>query len=336
MQTLSRSILFITSLIIFTKEKSNAFHVVFPVTPAPFSHITTHRCDVSLRMNHHPYSPPPDDFGDDIDAVREKLESMLVGDGLFMEHPEPSLAMSPSGASSLPEPLDDDDDDDVISPHHLHPTTDDVYIPRASPLTTIERERRETEVEILKHLALGDDMLSELMSFWMNERGSKAAARLLQAEAFTNQKETWNQAEMILLELVDMYGVHWVEPVNRLATLYYLQGRLHESERLCRTVLKIKPWHVGALSGIVLVYAAMDNASDRARQWAARRLPPLSPSGPNRRRHQWVERNVKEAEEALLQAEKRLKGIFGAKDTYPSLHSNSNTLNNDDDDMAWQ
>lgn len=88
----------------------------------------------------------------------------------------------------------------------------------------------------------------------------------------------------------------------------------------------------------------MGNASDRgARQWVDRRLHSLSPPGPNRRRHQWVDRNVKEAEDALLQAAKRLEGIVGAKDTYTSLHSqdhtNSNTLKNDDDDddvAAWQ
>ena len=57
------------------------------------------------------------------------------------------------------------------------------------------------------------------------------------------------------------------EPVNRLATLRFLEGDFEDSARLCLRVLHDKPWHFGASSGIVMVYAQMGNADD-AKRWA--------------------------------------------------------------------
>ena len=55
--------------------------------------------------------------------------------------------------------------------------------------------------------------------------------------------------------------------MNRLATLRFLEGDFEDSARLCLRVLHDKPWHFGASSGIVMVYAQMGNADD-AKRWA--------------------------------------------------------------------
>jgi hypothetical protein len=90
--------------------------------------------------------------------------------------------------------------------------------------------------------------------------------------------------------------------MNKLATLYYMTGQHQKSKELCLLVLQVKPWHFGALSGIVLVCTAMKDVTG-ARFWADRRLPPMVPihtSGD--RRSQWVQRAVQDAKERLDRA----------------------------------
>lgn len=79
-------------------------------------------------------------------------------------------------------------------------------------------------------------------------------------------------------------------------------------------VLQEKPWHVGANSGFVMVCAGLSDVT-RARHWAARRLPPLQPTGSNQRRAEWVERAVMDAVNALKHAEAANRRAFGKKET---------------------
>lgn len=185
----------------------------------------------------------------------------------------------------------------------------------APPLTTLERQRKEAELHLLEQLQDGDDAIAELWTLWFHERGPQAAQRLVQAEEFTKSPSTYPSAEALLHELVQEYGVAWAEPVNRLATLYYLQGKHSESRALCELVLQVKPWHFGALSGLVQVLAQL-HLPDQAREWASRRLPSWAPTGPNRRRHVWVERAVHEAQLSLEEAEAHLRESWGPPDVY--------------------
>ena len=220
----------------------------------------------------------------------------------------------------------------------------DVTLPPAPPLTTIERERREAEIQLLRRLKDGDDSVSDLWTLWFGERGSDAAQKLLQAEELTNHGNSlqqWTQAEDILRALIEEHGVYWVEPVNRLATLYYMTGRLDEAETLNKVVLAVKPWHFGALSGIVMIYAAQAD-SEKARLWAASRLPTFAPTGENRRRVVWAEEAVRSAEESLAQAEKRIRDLFGEPDDYDAMQRQQQQKDGDwncykeDGEAAWQ
>ena len=108
--------------------------------------------------------------------------------------------------------------------------------------------------------------------------------------------ESWSEAEDLLLTLIDEHSMHWVEPVNRLATLYYMERRYEESKAMCEIVLESKPWHFGALSGIVLVCTAMNDASG-ARYWTEQRLPPHG-----ERRISWVDNAINAAKKSLKKA----------------------------------
>lgn len=222
-------------------------------------------------------------------------------------------------------------DPDVVSEELLNPP----------PLTTIGRARLDAEMECLSDLVDSDEPLSDLWSLWFSERGPEAARVLKAAEQLSMGGPIyWDEAEAKLRALIEEHGVHWAEPVNRLATLMYMRGRLKESKELCEIVLAVKPWHFGALSGVVMVCAGLSDVSG-ARMWADRRLPPLRPDGDTtERRILWVERAVKEALRAEQRAERRIwKDVenIDASERRSSANANakSNILDDSEDD-AWQ
>merc|ERR1719203_315785 len=92
----------------------------------------------------------------------------------------------------------------------------------------------------------------------MNERKLKAVEEML------HDPDLWHEAENQYIELIREHCStdgslekvdlsNWVEPANRLATLYFIMGRFGESKKWCERILKARPWHVGALSGVVMV-----------------------------------------------------------------------------------
>ena len=132
-------------------------------------------------------------------------------------------------------------------------------------------------------------------------------------------------AEKMLRQMIQTYGVYWVEPINRLATLLYMDGRLQESYKLCLVVLHLKPYHFGALSGIVAVCIGLGKR-EQARKWAEKRLPslvastsfpPFAKNGPtNPRRAEWVQKAVQQAQESLSHLEFQTQKDFGRPEAY--------------------
>ena len=150
----------------------------------------------------------------------------------------------------------------------------------SSRASTIERER-----ELI--LALADESSEaevaqkKLWQHWYGEEGDKATDLLVAAEG----------DEKALTKLMAEYP-DWVEPANRLATLRYLNGDFADSVTLCLRILRNKPWHFGASSGIVMCYAKLASQSnvlrrdayiEEANKWALEAMPQPGP-----RREEWV------------------------------------------------
>ena len=206
----------------------------------------------------------------------------------------------------------DDDDDD---PTENGGNNDKQSIPL---LSSIGRERKEAEIDLLQALQDSDEPTGDLWTLWYSERGPQAHAELRQIEeTLFADPSRWPDAESRLQDMIAHHGVQFCEPLNRLATLYYMQGRYAESKKLCQLVLDQKPWHFGALSGIVMVCASMKDIQG-ARQWAARRLPPMVPTGTsdNHRRKDWTRRAVDDARKALMVDEERIRQAFGKRQRY--------------------
>jgi len=203
-------------------------------------------------------------------------------------------------------------------------------------LTEIQCVQRVAEIKILGKLIKGDEYLSDLWELWFQERGPDAAITLYKADRLINEgPSSWKRAEIILRSLIEKHSVSWAEPLNRLATLAYLQGKMDESEALCKMVLAVKPWHFGALSGIVLVYVGM-NDSQSAFSWANRRLPSFIPNSPNVSRIAWVRDALKEAKQTLLNTEEHAQLSFGDHDVQTFKQNLIQKFENEDDNNAWQ
>ena len=287
---------------------------------------------------------------EDVKAARKRLEAMMAGSSAPND---PSNSdSSDKTVSSVASVLGSESVKPSRQGSALDPSNVEQELLNPPPLTTIGRQRCEAEIACLASLSESDDGLSSLWTLWFGERGPGAAKELSAAEQLSmGGPAFWDDSEEQLRSLIDEHGVHWVEPVNRLATLLYQEGRLEESKELCEVVLAVKPWHFGALSGIVLVCAGLSDING-ARMWADRRLPPLTPDGTDsNRRVEWVERMVVEASKSLERAEDQVRQNFNkcdeekegnstnsaaaAADQATSTRS-STEISDEDGEDAWQ
>lgn len=276
------------------------------MVPTPVLRHEPSTCPGQRRHVHRDSTKSPNDFGSDdeqeeIEAARRRLEFLV----------------------------NDSDDDDVASDDGDASTLNDI----PPLLSTIGRERRLVEIDLLQALEFSNEPTGDLWTLWYSERGPQAHAELREIEEtlFADPSQ-WNAAEAKLQDMIAHHGVHFCEPLNRLATLYYMQGRYKESKKLCQLVLEQKPWHFGALSGIVMVCASLKDIQG-ARKWAARRLPPMVPDGTtdNQRRKEWTKRAVDDARKALMEEEERVRQAFGKRQRYEKRQ-----LRQQSEEDAWQ
>ena len=211
-----------------------------------------------------------DDELDHLEEARSKFEFLMQTEGLVKENLMVPLPHSP-----------------------------DEYTPR--PLTEKSRERRELELSLLQSLESSDDGIEELMSLWMVERGPEAAQELQSMETLCSPGLV--EEERILRNLMHEYGIHWAEPVSRLASLLYFKGNSAESKEWCEIALAVKPWHFEVVHTCVL-NALRSNDLGAAVRWQRRALPGLNPTNNHKRRKAWVARAVKDAQNSLQKAKK--------------------------------
>lgn len=242
----------------------------------------------------------------------------------------------------------------------------------SSVLTSTRKQRLEREIDLLKQLdpehpennsefvdlQNQEFIMADLWSLWYGERGSMNERKLKAIEETLGDPDLWPQAENEYLELIREHCTidgsmdklqlsNWVEPANRLATLLFLMGRYKESKNWCEKIINAKPWHIGALSGIVMVCMRIGD-KEGVLKYSMLGLPNLTPQMRNSRR-EWVQRNVEIAEQKLLQLQEANRKAYGEPDESSSSYSadntmkpsslvDSNQLGNEieEDDSAWQ
>ncbi|KAL3917968.1 MAG: hypothetical protein SGILL_004461 [Bacillariaceae sp.] len=235
---------------------------------------------------------------------------------------------------------DGDDDEDDWEELDDSAKLMESLLPAPPPMSTMERARRLHEIQLLEQLEHSDEASNDLWELWYSERGLRKQEILGATDSLLANPDTWDKCDDELRELVEdapsviedddrRPGIYFCEAINRLATLYFLQGRMKDSYTLCRLVLHLKPWHFGALSGIVQVCIGMSNREE-ARYWAQRRLPTLaagtsfppftesSSSGAarNPRRSEWCQQAIRDARRLLNKAERNTARSLGEPEEY--------------------
>ena len=255
-----------------------------------------------------------DDDSIDLELERKRLESLLGSnsDSSDSSTSSSSLPNSAVTSSSSPEFL-------------LFPISEwskQIREQKQPMLTSTTRERMEMEITLLESLAESDDAIPEIWNLWYTARGPIVEKELLETETLVSMgiPDAWKQAEEMLKQIIAKEGIHFVEPINRLATLMYLQQRFEESEELCKIVLQLKPWHFGALSGMVMVQQGLQNQQGML-DYAKQRMPPLPKKGEDIKepppelgrietRQEWVDRMLDVARSKLLRLEMDLDEAF--------------------------
>ena len=203
------------------------------------------------------------------------------------------------------------------------------------PLTAMKRARLEQEMELLKPMAHSNDAAAatqELSTLCKTERGKDAAKVLEVVDAFlkTGHPVTLVQAESMLVPLIQDHGVHWVAPLDRLATLYSYTGRLEEAKELYEMVLSQKPWHLESLAGIHRVCRALDDYPGLGK-WDREQFPEDPKLRPA-----WATRMVDKVQEKLSQAEQGLSSFFDGGFDQTGSEGSILLAAEDDSFDAWQ
>ncbi|CAB9496195.1 repeat-containing protein [Seminavis robusta] len=203
------------------------------------------------------------------------------------------------------------------------------------PLTSVGRERLLVEMELLQALDCDEEKDEEkairnLWYYWYNERGRSNTATLMAADQLVHlgTQEGRKEAEAMYRQLIVEEGLNWAEPLNRLATLYFYQGRYAEAKDLCQMVLTIKPWQFGTATGIVTVCEKMQDTHG-VNYWSTRRMPPLSENHGNARK-EWVKKMTQQGSSMLGRGEKVLQKAFQSADDDST--TSGSVISDDDDD----
>ena len=117
-----------------------------------------------------------------------------------------------------------------------------------------------------------DSATRSLRQHWGGEEGTAAGEAL---ESATNAEDA-----TALVAVMEQYP-DWVEPINRLATRRYRDGDVAEAIQLFLRVVRMKPWHFGALHGILMPRKQLGNEeeADRGRRLACHGRQTSDPSG---------------------------------------------------------
>lgn len=167
-------------------------------------------------------------------------------------------------------------------------------------LTETLLRRKEIEIELLESLFHTDDSIDKLMAIWMMERNTESAKQLQKMESLCSPG--LKREEQILHNMINIHGIHWVEPISRLAAVYYFQGKTADSIYWCNVALSIKPWHFEVAHTLVLNRLRQNDIAQAIADNRKYVLPPLSQP---KRRYKWLSKQIYNAHRAIHKAEEK-------------------------------
>jgi tetratricopeptide (TPR) repeat protein len=101
-----------------------------------------------------------------------------------------------------------------------------------------------------------DRATQELWRIWFEQKGIMGLEVLRRAQILVDTGD-FSKAEEALSRLVKQQP-DFAEAWNRRAVLYYMQGQYRRAIGDCQMVIRLNPFHFGALHGLGLCHAALE------------------------------------------------------------------------------
>jgi tetratricopeptide (TPR) repeat protein len=139
--------------------------------------------------------------------------------------------------------------------------------PKKAPAPVKSREERLTD--LFTRLAASQDekeggaIAEQIQRLWRQSGSDTADLLLERADKAMNDKKF--DLGLDILDSVIALKPNWAEAWNRRATLHYMREDYDGSMRDIATVLKLEPRHFGALAGMAMIYANMDDMKNAVR-----------------------------------------------------------------------
>ncbi|MDX2240579.1 MAG: tetratricopeptide repeat protein [Leptolyngbyaceae cyanobacterium bins.302] len=105
--------------------------------------------------------------------------------------------------------------------------------------------------------AVRDQATRDLWRLWFEQKGMVGLEALRRAQLLLELRD-FCRAEELLNKLISQQP-DFAEAWNRRAVLHYVQGRYWEAISDCEEVIRLNPFHFGALHGLGLCYIALGN-----------------------------------------------------------------------------
>ena len=105
---------------------------------------------------------------------------------------------------------------------------------------------------------------NQIWKFWIND-SPKENNRLKMKKGISLMRKGKLDEALKIFTTLSILDPGWAEPLNKMATIRYLQGDFYGSARDIQFTLKLEPRHFGAISGLAQINLALGKYKDSLR-----------------------------------------------------------------------
>jgi len=108
---------------------------------------------------------------------------------------------------------------------------------------------------------IAQEFENQIWKFWINDSSSENN-RLKMKEGISLMKKGKLDEALRIFTTLSTIDPSWAEPLNKIATIRYLQGDFYGSIRDIQFTLKLEPRHFGAIAGLAQINLALGKYKD--------------------------------------------------------------------------
>ena len=117
------------------------------------------------------------------------------------------------------------------------------------------------QLKYAKSVSLAKVYEDKIWKFWLSDGSSENNNIEMMRGVDLMQKGKLDDALKLFLKLSESEP-NWAEPINKIATIRYLQGDLYGSIRDIQLTLELEPRHFGAIAGLAQINLALGRYTD--------------------------------------------------------------------------